>query len=123
MFDIIGLISKFIPDTKAAKKLEAQIKTAHSKALTAAVEADKEVRLEELRVGGFAALWRPTAAIMTYMCIFLYNFIYPALFIIRGVFDLDFILPELPELPLEFYGLAIAFISIYAHGRSMEKRR
>lgn len=122
MFDILGLVTKFIPDINQAKKLEAKIKEAHNKALTSAIEADKEIRLAELRNGGLASKWRPMAAIMTYMCIFLYWFIYPALMIMINLFDLNIYLPLLPELPLEFYGLAIAFISIYAYGRSLEKR-
>ena len=120
--DLIGLITKVVPDASAAKKLEAKITQAHNKALSGAVEADKEIRLAELNNGGLASKWRPLSAIMTYSIIFLYWFMYPALQMIIACADLNIYLPELTPLPLEFYGLATAFISIYAYGRSLEKR-
>lgn len=120
--DLIGIVGKFIPDHDKAKELEAKIQEAHNKALTAAVESDKEIQLAEMKSGGLRSAWRPMAAIMVFMCLFLYWFVYPLSLMIIGWFDLPIYMPELPELPLEFYGLATAFISIYAYGRSLEKR-
>ena len=120
--DLLSLISKVIPNKGKAKELEAKIAIAHSDALQGAVKADVEVRIAELRSGGLAAIWRPTGAIMTYLCIFLYWFIYPILQIIINIGDFNVYLPQLEQLPIEFYGLATAFISIYAIGRSLEKR-
>ena len=120
---LLSLVSKFIPDGSKAAELEAKIQEAHSQTLSKAVEADTRVRLAEMQSTGLQSKWRPLAAIMTYLCIFLYWFFYPLCLIIIGLFDLNIYLPELPHLPLEFYGLATAFISIYAYGRSLEKRK
>ena len=121
--DLLGIVNKFIPDAKAAKALESKIQIAHSKALSGAVEADTKVRLAEMQKGGIAGIWRPLSAISVFMCLFLYWFIYPLCMIIVGLFNINVYLPVLPPLPLEFYGLATAFISIYAYGRSLEKRK
>lgn len=120
--DLIGIVSKFIPDKSTAAVLEAEIQKAHSDALKQAVEADKEIKLAELHAGGIAALWRPIAALMIFLCLFLYWFIYPLLLICVGWFNMDVYLPQLPDLPTDFYTLSMAFISIYAYGRSLEKR-
>lgn len=121
--DLLGIVNKFIPDGNKAKALEAKIQEAHNNALNVAVKADKEIRLAELRSGGLASMWRPLTAIMTYSIIFFHWLIYPMVKVIIGLCDLNVYYPELKPLPVEFYGLATAFISIYAYGRSMEKRR
>lgn len=120
--DLFGIINKIVPNKAKAAELEATVQKAHQDALNAAVKADAEVRLAELKSSGIRAIWRPMAAIMTFLCLFLYWFIYPLCLIIVGLFNLNIYLPELPILPLEFYGLATAFTSIYAYGRSLEKR-
>ena len=120
--DLLELITKVVPNANKAKELEAKIAEAHSKALTSAVEADAKIQLEEAKSDGLRAIWRPLSAIMTYSIIFLYWFIYPVLQLVIACADLDIYLPQLESLPIEFYGLATAFISIYAYGRSLEKR-
>ncbi len=120
--DLLSLISKVVPNKGKAKELEAKIAIAHNDALQGAVKADVEVRIAELKSGGLAAVWRPLAAIMTYLCVFLYWFIYPLVQIIISIGNFDVYLPQLEPMPLEFYGLSTAFVSIYAFGRSLEKR-
>ena len=119
---LVGLISKFVPNKDLAKKLEAKVQNAHTAALSKAVEADKDVKIAELKAGGIAAKWRPIGALSIFGTLFLHWFIYPLCRIIVGLFNLNVYLPQLESLPLEYYGLALAFVSIYAHGRSMEKR-
>lgn len=120
--NLFGLVNKFVPDTDKAKELEAKIRTAQEAALKQAVESDKEVRLAELRKGGIASKWRPLAALSIFATLFLHWFIYPLCRMVITGLDLNAILPQLEPLPTEFYGLAAAFVSIYAYGRSMEKR-
>ena len=120
--NLFGLINKFVTDADKAKELEAKIKTAQEAALKQAVEADKQVRLAELRKGGIAAIWRPLAAMSIFATLFLHWFIYPLAHMIITAFNLNAWLPAFTPLPMEFYGLAAAFVSVYAYGRSMEKR-
>ena len=122
MFEILGLINKFIPDASKAKELEASIKGSYEKTFQKALESETQIRLVEMKQKGIVSKWRPLAAIAIFLCLFLYWFIYPLTMIIIGLFDLNVYLPQLPELPIEFYGLATAFVSIYAFGRSIEKR-
>lgn len=122
MFQVLDIINKFIPDVDEAKRLSAQVEIAHQKAINAAVDADKQVRLAELRKGGIASIWRPLAALMIFFCLFLYWGIYPTLQIFIGLFNLNIYLPELTPLPENFYFLGSLFITIYAAGRSLEKR-
>jgi hypothetical protein len=120
--NLFGLVNKFVPDADKAKELEAQIKTAQEEALKQAVAADKEVRLAELRKGGIAAAWRPLAALSLFTTITFHWLIIPLARVIITVGNFNAYMPQLEPLPMEFYGLAGAFVSIYAYGRSMEKR-
>lgn len=120
--ELLGLVNKFVPNKGKAKELEAKIQEAHSKALTMAVAADKDIKLAELKKGGIASIWRPISAMSVFATIFLHWFIFPLMRATIVVFDLNVYLPQLESLPLEFYGLATAFVSIYAYGRSLEKR-
>ena len=112
-----GLDKLFTSDDERLKS-----KVASEVQLVKATEADTKLRMKELDAKGLKGLWRPLAATSIFLTLFLHWFIYPALMIVVATFNLDIYLPQLPELPMEFYGLAIAFISIYAHGRSLEKR-
>lgn len=120
--EALSIINKFIPDKGKANKLKAEVETVFQNTLSKAVEADTKVRLAELKSKGISKIWRPLAAIMTFSCLFLYWFVYPSLQIIVALFDLNIYLPELRDLPTEFYLLGGSFVSIYAYGRSMEKR-
>ncbi len=120
--DLLSIISKVIPNKGKANELQAKIAIAHEDALSAAVKAEAGVRIAELKAGGLAAKWRPLSALMTYLIVFLYWFIYPVIQLIVAIGDYNIYLPQFEPLPLEFYGLATAFISIYAYGRSLEKR-
>jgi hypothetical protein len=120
--EALSIINKFIPDKGKANKLKAEVEIVFQNTLSDAVKADTRVRLAELKSTGLSSIWRPLAAIMTFSCLFLYWFIYPSLQIMVALFDLNIYLPELRDLPIEFYGLSGIFVSIYAYGRSMEKR-
>ena len=118
---VLGTVNKFIPDRDAQLKLEAELRGKMEDGLKAAVDADKEIRLAELQAGGLAAKWRPLAAISIFLTLFLHWFILPLVRVIIVVGDFNVYYPELDMLPIEYYGLALAFISIYAYGRSREK--
>lgn len=119
---LLNIVDKFIPNKDKAAELEAKIQEAHSKALTKAVEADKDIKLAELKKGGIAAVWRPLAAISVFATLALHHLVLPSCKIAVNLFNLNVYLPQLEPLPIEYYGLAISFVSIYAYGRSLEKR-
>lgn len=54
--DLLNIISKVVPNKGKAKELEAKIAIAHDSVLEAAVKADVEVRIAELKSGGLAAV-------------------------------------------------------------------
>lgn len=119
---LLNIANKFIPDKNKQKEFEKEMKVAYEKTFQEAVAADKEIRLAELQTGGIAAKWRPFGAFMVFTILGLYWFIYPLCIITLDIFEIDILLTKLPPLPMEFYGLALAFISIYTHGRSLEKQ-
>lgn len=121
--DIINLVNKFVPDKNQQLKIQAQIEDSYNKALTEGVKADKEIRLAEMNSDSWLqSRWRPIAALIVFMAIFIRFPFYHGLKLIVGMFDLDVWLVELEPLPENFYMMATAFISIYAYGRSQEKR-
>ena len=125
MIDISGitnLIGKFVPDVDKAKELEAKIKETTERSLQQAIQSDKEIRLAELNSGGLNAVWRPIAALLIFAILGLRWLIYPLIMLIRDVFNLSFYMPMEYDLPDNLYLLATAFVSIYAYGRSIEKR-
>ena len=87
----------------------------------AAIEADKDIRLAELRTGGIASKWRPIAATSIFATLFLHWVIVPIVHLVIVIGDYNVYMPQLEPLPIEYYGLALAFVSIYAYGRSREK--
>ena len=121
--DLINIVGKFIPDGDKAKELEAQIQQAHNDALNQAVKSDTQIRLAEMKSKGISSIWRPIAALIVFSIFFIRFALYHLLLLIVGMFNLPVFLPLLEPLPLEFYGLAASFISIYTFGRSMEKRK
>lgn len=121
--DIFKLITKVVPDTNAAKKMQRDIQVSYDKALIEGVKADKEIRLAEMSSDSWLqSRWRPIAALIVFTALFVRFPLYHLLLLSVGYFDLPIYLPELEDLPSDFYLMATAFISIYAHGRSIEKR-
>lgn len=118
---ILGIAGKFIVDEDAKVKLETELKSKMEGTFKAAVDSDKEIKLAELRAGGIVSKWRPIAAISIFATLFLHWFILPLVHVIIVVGDFNVYFPQLESLPLEYYGLALAFVSIYAYGRSREK--
>ena len=121
--DIFSIIKSVIPDKGKAQELEAQIQKSYDAALTAGVKADKEIRLAEMNSDAvLQRSWRPIAALIVFSAIFVRFPLYHALLLIVNWFDLPIYLPMLEDLPRDFYMMATAFISIYAYGRTQEKR-
>ena len=118
---IAGIASKFIADPNKRMEFEAEIKTKMEDTFKSAIGADKDIKLAELRAGGIAAKWRPIAAISIFATLFLHWFILPLVYLIICIGNFNVYYPTLAPLPLEYYGLALSFISIYAYGRSREK--
>lgn len=118
---ILGIASKFIPDKDKQIEFEAKLKSSMEDTFKAAVNADKDIKLVELRAGGIASKWRPIAAVSIFATLFLHWFIIPIVHLIIVIGDYNVYFPMLDPLPLEYYGLALAFVSIYAYGRSREK--
>lgn len=121
--DIIKIIGKVVPDGNEAAKLQAQIETSYNKALEEGVKADTNIRLAEMQSDSWLQKsWRPISALIVFLTIFVRYPLYHALMLIVGYFNLNIYLPSLEPLPMDFYGMATAFISLYAFGRSQEKR-
>lgn len=121
--DIFKLITKVVPDTNEANKIKAKIEESYNNALTEGVNADKEIRKMEMQSGSLLQRsWRPIAALIVFLALFVRFPLYHSLRLLVGWYDLNIYLPELEELPRDFYMMATAFISIYAFGRTQEKR-
>jgi len=121
--DIFAIIRKVVPDSDAGAKLEAQIQESYDKALIEGVKADKDIRLAEMQADNWLqSRWRPISALIVFGAIFVRFPLYHLLQLIVNTYNLNIYLPELEELPSDFYLLATAFVSIYAYGRSQEKR-
>lgn len=121
--DIFKLITKVVPDTNASEKMKRDIQVSYDKALTEGVKAHREIVLAEMQSDSWLQRsWRPIAALTVFSAIFVRFPLYHLLRLIVGYFNLNIYLPELEDLPSDFYLMATAFISIYAHGRSVEKR-
>lgn len=121
--DIFKLITKVIPDTNEAAKLKRDIQVSYDKALTAGVQANKEIILAEIQSDSWLQRsWRPIAALIVFIALAVRFPIYHMSKLIVSYYDLNVYIPELEDLPSDFYLLAAAFVSIYAHGRSIEKR-
>jgi hypothetical protein len=119
---ILGIATKFIPDQTKLAELEAELNSKMEDTLQKAVDSDKEVRLAEMRQGGIASKWRPIAALSIFATLFLHWFLIPVLEIATVYFETGKEVYIVAPLPVEFYGLAGAFVSIYAFGRSQEKK-
>lgn len=121
--DIFKLITKVVPDSSAAEKMKRDIALSYDKALSEGVKANKEVVLAEMQSDSWLQRsWRPIAALVVFGAIFVRFPLYHLSRLIISWYDLNIYIPELEELPSDFYLMATAFISIYAHGRSLEKR-
>jgi hypothetical protein len=121
--ELFKIIGKVIPDKGEEARLKAKIQQSYDNALTEGVKADKEIRLAEMKSDSFLqSRWRPIAALVVFLAIFVRFPLYYFMKLMVGWFDLNVWLPELEDLPQDFYMMATAFISIYAYGRSQEKR-
>ena len=120
---ILGIANKFVVDKDKQLELRAEIVKGYESGLKAAVEADKDIKIAEMRQGGIASVWRPIAALSIFATIFLHWFVIPLANYIMVTFNYEDlgVYHKLDPLPVEFYGLATAFVSIYAYGRSREK--
>ena len=121
--NLLGIVNKFIPDGNTAKKLEAEIQKAHNDAMNKAIEADTQVRLAEMKSKGIQSIWRPLAALIVFSIFFVRFCVYHLLLLIVGFFDLPVYLPQLENLPGDFYFLAASFVSLYTVGRTIDKRK
>jgi hypothetical protein len=121
--DILSIISKVVPNPSKAAQLKADIETSYNKALEEGIKANKEIILAESSSDSWLQRsWRPISALIVFTAIFVRFPLYHFLRMMVGWFDLPIYLPELEDLPQDFYMMATAFISIYAYGRTQEKR-
>jgi hypothetical protein len=121
--DIFKLITKVVPDTNEALRLQADIQKSYDDALVEGVKADKEIKLAEMQSDAWLQRsWRPISALIVFGALFVRFPLYHLALLINNWFELNLYLPELEDLPSDFYLLATAFVSIYAYGRTQEKR-
>ena len=103
--------------------MKRDIQLSYDKALSEGVKANRDIVLAEMQSDSWLQRsWRPLAALIVFGAIFVRFPLYHLLRLIVGMYDLNIYLPELEDLPSDFYLMGTAFISIYAHGRSIEKR-
>ena len=122
MFDtILDTINKFIPDKGKAKELQSELKSKFEETFQEAIKADKAIRLQELLSKGIKGKWRPYGAVVIFSTYLVRYPFYMLLQLGIDIFSDDIMLTQLESLPLEFHGLALAFLSIYSHGRTSEK--
>ena len=119
--DILDIVNKFIPDKDAQIKARAELESQYQKTLKEAVSSDKEIRLAEMNSSGLSKHWRPLSALIVFFTLFVRFPLYWVAHMTISFMGLNVYLPELEALPIEFYGMATAFISIYAFGRNNEK--
>lgn len=121
--DILKIVGDLVPDKDKAKELEAKIQLSYDDALKKGVEADRQIRLAEMQSDSWLQRsWRPIAALIVFSAIFVRFPLYHLVHLVVTTCDLNVYLPELEDLPRDFYLMATAFISIYAYGRTQEKR-
>ena len=121
--DIIKIIGEVIPDKDKAKELEAKVQESYNNALIKGVEADREIKLAEMQSDSWLQKsWRPIAALIVFLTLFVRYPLYHLMLLYVNYTESNIYLPELEMLPEDFYLMATAFISIYAFGRTQEKR-
>jgi len=123
---ILGIAEKFVPDVNELAKLEAELSTKMEDSLQQAVDADKEIRLAEMTKGGVASVWRPVAALSLTVIVIFHQLIIPLMGFYSYFANEDRLwqfVESTEPLPTYFWIAYIAFINVYAAGRSFEKGR
>ena len=123
---ILGIAEKFVPDVNELAKLEAELSTKMEDSLQQAVDADKEIRLAEMTKGGVASVWRPVAALSLTVIVIFHQMIVPLMGFYSYFANEDRLwqfVESTEPLPNYFWIAYIAFINVYAAGRSFEKGR
>jgi hypothetical protein len=124
--EILGLAGKFIPDQTKLAELEAELSSKMEDTLKQAVDADKEIRLAEMAKGGIASVWRPIAALTLTMIVVFHQLVIPLMGFYSYFANEDRLwqfVESTEPLPTYFWIAYIAFINVYAAGRSFEKGR
>lgn len=124
--EIIGIAGKFIPDQTKIAELEAELSSKMEDSLQQAVSADKEIRLAEMNQGGIASIWRPIAALTLTAIVIFHQLVIPLLGFYSYFANEDRLwqfVESTEPLPMYFWIAYIAFINVYAAGRSFEKGR
>jgi hypothetical protein len=124
--EILGLAGKFIPDQTKLAELEAELSTKMEDTLKQAVDADKEIRLAEMSKGGVASIWRPIAALSLTGIVIFHQMVIPVMGFYSYFASEDRLwqfVESTEPLPNYFWIAYIAFINVYAAGRSFEKGR
>ena len=123
---ILGIAEKFIPDSNKLAELEAELSSKMEDSLQKAVDADKEIRLAEMSKGGIAAIWRPIAALTLTLIVIFHQLVIPLLGFYSYFANEEQLwqyVESTEPLPMYFWIAYIAFINVYAAGRSFEKGR
>ena len=114
---IIGLISKFVPDSDKQAELAAQLE----KEMTKQMELQASVIKQEAQLGGWAAKWRPMTMIAFVMMIIGHWVMYDVVPFIIVVFDIQFWTPQDPGFTTGLLDVVKLGLGGYIGGRSVEK--
>ena len=123
-----GLDSLFTSDEERLKgqaelkKLEVEMEKSMNDHMNKVVDAQKSILTQELSSGSWLARnWRPI--LMTvFITMLAYNYLLiPLITLIRTTFDLDFIIPDVADIPEKVWSLLQIGLGGYIVGRSGEK--
>ena len=123
---IMNIAEKFVPDQTKLAELESELSSKMEDSLQQAVNSDKEIRLAEMAKGGIASIWRPIAALSLTLIVVFHHLLIPMLGFYAYFANEDRLwqyVESTEPLPMYFWIAYIAFINVYAAGRSFEKGR
>jgi hypothetical protein len=122
MFDgILELVSKFVPDTKEAKRLESEVMNKYTKAIENVKMQQFAIIKAEQKAGGLTSKWRPYLMVLCMVMIgthFLLTQVFPFIIVTSGS---NLYYPILDDLSPELWSFLKLGIGGYVGARSLEK--
>lgn len=112
--ELFKKVLDFIPDAK--RREEAKILM--EEGLPTALANEVKTRLADIAKGGINSFWRPYAAVIIFTALGIRWILYPLMYMIITMFNLNIYPPEPYDMPAGFYQLALVFASVYGYVRS-----
>lgn len=112
---ILGLVSKFVPDQDAAKKLAAQMEGEFTKQM----ELQQSIIVAETKDG--SGKWRPRLMYMCMLIVFSQWIMYDVVPWFEAVFEWRVIIPRTAPMNVEMWSFLKIGVGGYIGGRTVEK--